>query len=89
MELESIRKAGEDETHVLDYVKTFKSLSNLLKENLNKIVSNKQDSSKENPKREVSQLIEESFTGLMNLRINHRNLYLVLESLLRLVNAIL
>jgi len=79
MEIEgsSAIKSDQNQTQVVGYVQNFKSLSKSLKENLNFLLNAKKETDKEINKSELSGIIEKSLSGLMEMRTNHRDLYLV------------
>lgn len=75
MEIEgSAIKSDQNQTQVVGYVQNFKNLSKSLKENLNVLLNAKKETNQEINK---SELIEKSLSGLMEMRTNHRDLYLV------------
>jgi len=80
MEIESNAiQSDQNQTQVVGYVHNFKSISKSLKENLTTLLNAKKDPNKENTKSEVSSIIEKSLAGLMEMRTNHRDLYLEIE----------
>jgi len=80
MELESgAIQSDQNQTQVVGYVQNFKSISKTLKENLTTLLNAKKDQTKETTKNDFSSIIEKSLSGLMEMRTNHRDLYLVYQ----------